>query len=73
MKGMRGVAPEMRPLMGKTVNQFKAEVEAKYQEKREEIEKIELANANKSEQVDITLPGRPARRRSAASDHYCQK
>ena len=56
MKGMRGVAPEMRPLMGKTVNQFKAEVEAKYQEKREEIEKIELANANKSEQVDITLP-----------------
>ena len=56
MKGMRGVAPEMRPLMGKTVNQFKAEVEAKYQEKREENEKIELANANKSEQVDITLP-----------------
>lgn len=56
MKGMRDVAPEMRPVMGKVVNQFKAEVEAKYQEKREEIEKIELENANKNEQVDITLP-----------------
>lgn len=56
MKGMRNVAPEMRPVMGKIVNQFKAEVEAKYQEKREEIEKIELQNANKNEQVDITMP-----------------
>lgn len=56
MKGMRNVAPEMRPVIGKIVNQFKAEVEAKYQEKREEIEKIELQNANKNEQVDITIP-----------------
>lgn len=64
MKGMRDVAPEMRPVMGKVVNQFKAEVEAKYQEKREEIEKIELANANKSERVDITLPA--VRRKSGA-------
>lgn len=56
MKGMRNVAPEMRPVMGKIVNQFKAEVEAIYQEKREEIEKIELQNANKNEQVDITMP-----------------
>lgn len=56
MKGMRNVAPEMRPVMGKIFNQFKAEVEAIYQEKREEIEKIELQNANKNEQVDITMP-----------------
>lgn len=56
MKGMRNVAPEMRPVMGKIVNQFKAEVEAIYQEKREEIEKIELQNANKNEQMDITMP-----------------
>ena len=62
MKGLRDVPPESRPAAGKAINQFKAKVEESYQRLRAEIEQIELENANKSEQVDITMPAvrRPA-------------
>lgn len=56
MKGMRDVAPEERPAMGKVINSFKAEAEEKYNALREKLEKEELEAANKSEQVDITMP-----------------
>ena len=56
MKGMRDVAPEQRPAMGKVINVFKAEAEEKYNALREKLEKEELEAANKSEQVDITMP-----------------
>ena len=66
MKGLRDVPPESRPAVGKAINQFKAKVEDSYQRLRAEIEQMELENANKSEQVDITMP---AVRRSAGALH----
>ncbi|MBO5670812.1 MAG: phenylalanine--tRNA ligase subunit alpha [Clostridia bacterium] len=66
MKGMRDVAPEQRPAMGKVINVFKAEAEEKYNALREKLEKEELEAANKSEQVDITMP---ATRTSVGSLH----
>lgn len=56
MKGLRDVAKEDRPLMGKTINEFKVQVEKDYQALREKMEAIELEKRNKSEQVDITMP-----------------
>ncbi len=56
MKGLGKVDKEQRPVMGKVINAFKAEAEEKYQAMREKMEAAELEAANRSEQVDITLP-----------------
>lgn len=56
-KSLRDVPKEERPAAGKTINEFKVWVEGQYQAASAEIEKAELAARNKSEAVDITLPG----------------
>ena len=58
MKGLGAVAKEERPLMGKLINDFKVQVEERYRAMNERIEQLELAAKNRSEQVDITLPGK---------------
>ena len=62
MKGLGSVPKEERPNVGKTINEFKNQVEARYQEMKNRIDELELAARNKSEQVDITMPAkmRPA-------------
>ncbi len=60
MKGLGAVDKAERPAMGKLINQFKATAEAAYTARREKMEAEELEKANRSEQVDITLPGRRA-------------
>lgn len=62
MKGLGACTPEERPVMGKLINEFKAEVTAKYEEVAAKLEELELEALNKTEQVDITLPSkkRPA-------------
>lgn len=62
MKGLGSVPKEERPNVGKTINEFKNQVEARYQEMKNKMVKLELAARNKSEQVDITMPAkmRPA-------------
>ncbi len=60
MKGLGAVDKAERPAMGKLINQFKAAAEAAYTARREKMEAEELEKANRSEQVDITLPGRRA-------------
>ena len=57
MKGLRDVPKEERPAAGKTINEFKVWAESRYQQLSAEIERIELEARNKSEQVDITMPG----------------
>ncbi len=57
MKGLRDVPKEERPAAGKTINEFKVWAESRYQRLSAEIERIELEARNKSEQVDITMPG----------------
>ena len=56
MKGLRDVPKEQRPVMGKTINQFKVQAEQRYQALEAEIARIELEKSNKSEEVDITMP-----------------
>ena len=62
MKGLGSVPKEERPNVGKTINEFKNQVEARYQEMKNKMDELELAASNKSEQVDITMPAkvRPA-------------
>ena len=62
MKGLGSVPKEERPNVGKTINEFKNQVEARYQEMKKKMDELELAARNKSEQVDITMPAkmRPA-------------
>lgn len=62
MKGLGRVPKEERPNVGKTINEFKNQVEARYQEMKNKMDELELAARNKSEQVDITMPAkmRPA-------------
>ena len=62
MKGLGSVPKEERPNVGKTINEFKNQVEARYQEMKNKMDELELAARNMSEQVDITMPAkmRPA-------------
>lgn len=62
MKGLGSVPKEERPNVGKTINEFKNQVEARYQEMKNKMDELELAARNKSEQDDITMPAkmRPA-------------
>ena len=58
MKSLGTVSKEERPLMGKVINQFKTLAEEKYRGMSEKMEQLELTARNRSEQVDITLPGK---------------
>ena len=62
MKSLGSVPKEERPNVGKTINEFKNEAEARYQEMKNKMDELELAARNRSEQVDITMPAkmRPA-------------
>ena len=42
MKGLGSVAKEDRPVMGKVINDFKVQVEARYQMLNEKMEQLEL-------------------------------
>ncbi len=58
MKGMGALSKEERPAMGKVINEFKTQVEARYRAHSEKMEQLEMAARNRREQVDITLPGK---------------
>lgn len=58
MKGLGTVAKEDRPAMGKIINEFKLQAEARYKTVNEKIEELELQARNRSEAVDITLPAK---------------
>ena len=62
MKGLGSVPKEERPTVGKAINEFKNQVEARYQEMKNKMDELELAARNKREPVDITMPAtmRPA-------------
>ena len=66
MKGLGAVAKEDRPAMGKVINEFKVQTEARYREYSERIEQLEMAARNRMEQVDITMP---AKRREIGTLH----
>lgn len=66
MKGLGAVAKEDRPAMGKVINEFKVQTEARYREYSDRIEQLEMAARNRMEQVDITMP---AKRREIGTLH----
>lgn len=58
MKGLRNVDPAERPAMGKVINEFKAKVQAQYDEAAARVKAAELAARNAAETVDITMPAK---------------
>ena len=60
MKGMRDLAPEMRPVMGKIVNEARAALEAMFALRGKALHDAELAKKLAGERIDITMDeGRP--------------
>ena len=58
LRGMGKLPPEERPLVGKIVNEARAELESLLESKQEELRGKELENRLASERIDVTLPGR---------------
>ncbi len=58
MKGVGGLPPEERPLIGQVVNAIKDEIEAALESALNVAREQQIANRLQSERVDVTLPGR---------------
>lgn len=57
MKKLVELPKEERPQFGQLVNEKKKELELKYDEKEQELARLELAEKIKTEVVDLSLPG----------------
>jgi phenylalanyl-tRNA synthetase alpha chain len=64
MREMKNLSAEERPAFGAKVNEVKAQLEAKYDEVEKRIKIQELQSKLESERVDMSLPGRKAKRGS---------
>jgi len=64
LRGMGGLSPEERPLIGSLVNEVRDELEKLIQEKEEKFKIEELNKKLESEKVDITLPSSKMKRGS---------
>jgi len=58
LRGMGNLSPEERPVVGKILNEVRAEIESFLAAKRDEVLKVEKEKKIRSEYVDITLPGK---------------
>ncbi|MBP5304809.1 MAG: phenylalanine--tRNA ligase subunit alpha, partial [Lachnospiraceae bacterium] len=58
LKGMKDVAAEERPKVGQMVNEARAAIEEKLNEKLEEMKKRLRVEQMKAETIDVTLPGK---------------
>jgi phenylalanyl-tRNA synthetase alpha chain len=58
MKGMGKLSPEERPILGQLVNDVRNEITNKISEKQDQLEKEAVAEKLRSENIDVTLPGR---------------
>ncbi|MBN2043483.1 MAG: phenylalanine--tRNA ligase subunit alpha [Anaerolineales bacterium] len=56
---MRELSKEERPLVGKRANQVRHALESALEERRAQAKQTALAQALETEQIDVTLPGRP--------------
>ena len=57
LKSMKDVAPEDRPKVGQMVNDARAQIEGKLEEKKQAFEKAVREAKIKAETIDVTLPG----------------
>ena len=60
--GLGKLPAELRPITGQKANVVKVALEEAFTAKTEEIRQGELLKSLESQNLDITLPGRPARR-----------
>ena len=58
LRGMGGLSPEERPVIGELVNQVRDEIETLIQTKEKEFKKEELNNRLVTENIDITMPSK---------------
>lgn len=59
LRGMGSLSAEERPVVGQLVNEVREALEAAFSAKQEELEQAVLAAKLASQQIDVTLPGRP--------------
>ncbi len=64
LRGMGGLTPEERPVIGSLVNVVRDELESKIQEKEEAFKKEEMIEKLEKEKIDITLPSNKIKRGS---------
>lgn len=64
LRGMGGLSPEERPVIGELVNYAKNEIEILISEKEEKFQAEELEKKLESEKIDITLPSEKIKRGS---------
>ncbi len=57
MKGMGGLSAEERPIIGQLANEVRTFIENAIEEKKETIQKAEMAEKIKAESLDVTMPG----------------
>ena len=59
LKGMKDVSAEMRPIVGKHVNEARDVLTAAFEETAKLLEEKKVEAQLASESIDVTLPGRP--------------
>ena len=59
LKGMKDVSAEMRPVIGKHVNEARDVLTAAFEESAKLLEEKKVQAKLASESIDVTLPGRP--------------
>lgn len=57
LRGMGGISPEERPIIGQMVNDLREELEGFFEAKKTELAGQEMAAALEKEQIDVSLPG----------------
>ena len=58
LRGMGGLTPEERPIIGSLVNQVRDEIEALMQDKEKELKNEELLKRLETENIDVTEPSK---------------
>lgn len=60
LKGLGGVSPEERPVIGQLANEVRALIEEKISEKKNKLEELKLKKGLELEKLDVTMPGKKA-------------
>ncbi len=58
LKGLGGVSPEERPVIGQLANEVRALIEEKISDKKTWLEELKLKQGFESEKLDVTMPGK---------------
>ena len=58
LRGMGGIAPEERPVIGSLVNEVRDELENLIEEREMEFKTAEIKRKLEHEKIDVTMPGK---------------